>query len=120
MELPSTLTGDRHQALYASDGRLVISFRDRTPNSEPDSPTEGDWVAWVGTYENLVQGEPGEYRIRFKDNTKGYDCAYPALELLPDGTIVATTYGHWEKDKAPYILSVRFSLEMTDKLAKEK
>ena len=117
-ELPSTLTGDRHQAVYAPDGRLVISFRDRTPRSQPDSPTEGDWVAWVGTYHDLVQGQPGQYRIRFKENTKGYDCAYPAMELLPDGTLIATTYGHWEKGQAPYILSVRFSLEMTDDLAK--
>ncbi len=118
-ELPSTLTGDRHQAVYAPDGRLVISFRDQTPRSQPDSPTEGDWVAWVGTYQDVVQGQPGQYRIRFKDNTKGHDCAYPALELLPDGTIIATTYGHWEKGQAPYILSVRFSLEMTDHMQKE-
>jgi hypothetical protein len=117
VEMPSTLTGDRHQALYTGDGRLLISFRDHSPKTEPDSPTEGDWVAWVGTYENLQKGHPGQYRIRLKDNTKGYDCAYPALELLPDGTIMATTYGHWDEGEQPYILGVRFTMTDIDSLA---
>lgn len=117
IELPSTLTGDRHQCIYGQDGRLVVSFRDRSPKTQPDSPTEGDWVAWVGRYEDLVEGNPGQYRIRIKDNTKGYDCAYPALERLPDGTILATTYGHWREGEAPYIMSVRIRLEKTDALA---
>lgn len=120
VEMPSTLTGDRHQALYIGDGRLLISFRDHSPKTEPDSPTEGDWVAWVGTYENLQTGHPGQYRIRIKDNTKGYDCAYPALELLPDGTIMVTTYGHWDEGEQPYILGVRFTMTDIDGLATKK
>ncbi|HEC44751.1 MAG TPA: exo-alpha-sialidase [Bacteroides sp.] len=120
VELPSTLTGDRHQAVYTGDGRLLISFRDHSPKTEPDSPTEGDWVAWVGSYENLQTGHPGQYRIRIKDNTKGYDCAYPAVELLPDGTIMATTYGHWDEGEEPYILGVRFKMTDIDSLATKK
>jgi len=120
VELPSTLTGDRHQAVYTGDGRLLISFRDHSPKTEPDSPTEGDWVAWVGTYENLQTGHPGQYRVRIKDNTKGYDCAYPAVELLPDGTIMATTYGHWDEGEEPYILGVRFKMTDIDSLATKK
>jgi hypothetical protein len=81
------------------------------------SPTEGDWVAWVGKYEDLVKGTEGEYRIRIKDNKKGWDTTYPGVELLPDGTFVTTTYGHWENGEEPYILSVRFSLEETDAMA---
>ena len=84
----------------------------------PVSPTHGDWVAWVGTYEDLVEGKEGQYRIRLKDNKRGTDCAYPALELLPDGTIVATTYGHWDEDESPYILSVRFRMEEIDERGK--
>lgn len=112
-ELPGSLTGDRHTAKYAPDGRLFISFRDTTH----ESPTKGDWVGWVGLYEDLVHGREGRYRVRLKDNHKGADCAYPGVEILPDGTFVATTYGHWTKDEAPYILSVRFTLEELDRLA---
>ena len=55
-ELPLALTGDRHVAKYAPDGRLFISFRDMAP----DSPTKGDWVGWVGTYEDIVHGRDGQ------------------------------------------------------------
>ncbi|MFQ6132847.1 MAG: sialidase family protein [Armatimonadota bacterium] len=110
VELPGALTGDRHQALYAPDGRLFISFRDTTH----ESPTKGDWVAWVGTYEDIVERREGQYRVRLMDNHRGADCAYPALELLPDGTIVATTYGHWIEGEQPFIASVRLKLEEID------
>jgi hypothetical protein len=114
-ELPLSLTGDRHTCRYGPDGRLVITFRDRTPGK--NSPTEGDWVAWVGRYADLVAGREGQYRLRMMDNTKGWDTCYPGLELLPCGTFVATTYGHWEAGHAPYIVSVRFQLEEIDKKA---
>ena len=106
-ELPGALTGDRHVCRYAHDGRLLIEFRDTTH----ESATKGDWVGWVGTYEDIVEGREGEYRIRLMDNTKGADCAYPAIELLPDGTFVSTTYGHWTEGESPYVVSVRFTLE---------
>ena len=80
-ELPAALTGDRHVAKYAPDGRLFISFRDTTLVS----PTKGDWVAWVGKYEDIVGVRQGQYRVRLMHNTKGADCAYPGVELLPDG-----------------------------------
>lgn len=140
-ELPNALTGDRHQAVYAPDGRLVISFRDNSPaisrfqqlkkncidcaervlyeNAGSVSPTAGDWVAWIGSYQDLVKGKEGQYRIRLKDNTKGMDCAYPAMEILSDGTIIATTYGHWTKGESPYILSVRFQLKELDQMIKK-
>jgi len=113
-ELPDMLSGDRHVAKYLPDGRLFISFRD-VPRSGNSSKTKGDWVAWVGTYNDLVQGLPGQYRIRLKKNYKGADCAYPGVELLPDGTIVTTTYGHWTEGEQPFILSVRFPISLCDK-----
>jgi hypothetical protein len=112
-ELPAALTGDRHTGKYAPDGRLFISFRDTTL----DSPTHGDWVAWVGRYEDIAAGREGQYRVRLMDNHQGADCAYPAVELLPDGTLVTTTYGHWAPGESPYIASVRLQLAELDALA---
>jgi hypothetical protein len=137
--LPNGLNGDRHVLRYAPDGRLLVVFRDISPLSfrkdlakiseerkESNvsiitketglgSPSEGDWVGWVGTYNDLLTRKDGQYRIRFKDNMNSWDCCYPGVELLPNGTFVTTTYGHWEKGKQPYILSVRFNLKELDK-----
>ncbi|MBI4625766.1 MAG: exo-alpha-sialidase [Verrucomicrobia bacterium] len=116
-ELPAALTGDRHTAKYAPDGRLFISFRDTTHVS----PTKGDWVGWVGTYDDIVKGNEGQYRVRIMDNTKGADCTYPGVELLPDGMIVTTTYGHWTEGELAYVVSVRFTLpELDAKAAAQK
>jgi hypothetical protein len=109
-ELPGALTGDRHAAKYAADGRLFVTFRDTTR----ESSTKGDWVAWLGKYEDIVAGREGACRIRLLKNHKGYDCAYPGLESLPDGTLVTTTYGHWTPNEQPYIVSVRLRLEEID------
>ncbi len=117
-EMPPSLNGDRHTGKYGRRGRLFISFRDRTP-AGVTSPTEGDWVAWVGTYDDLLTGREGQYRVRLMDNQNRWDCAYPGVEVLPDGTFVTTTYGHWTKGEAPYIVSVRLKLEELDALAKE-
>ena len=112
-ELPGSLTGDRHVGKYAPDGRLFISFRDMCHESE----TRGDWVAWVGKYDDILQGREGQYRVRLMDNHKGSDCAYPGVEVLPDGTIVTTTYGHWTPNEPAYVVSVRLKLSELDRLA---
>jgi hypothetical protein len=113
-ELPGALTGDRHTGKYAPDGRLLVSFRDMTH----ESPTRGDWVAWVGTFDDIVKGREGQYRVRLMDNTKDADCAYPGVEILSDGTFVLTTYGHWTEGAEPYIVSVRLKLDELDRLAR--
>lgn len=120
-ELPAALTGDRHTAKYAPDGRLFISFRDTTL----ESTTKGDWVAWVGTYDDIVKGQAGQYRVRLMDNHKNdkgslSDCAYPGVEVLRDGTFVTTTYGHWREGELPYVVSVRLKLKELDVKAKSK
>ncbi|MDP7028815.1 MAG: sialidase family protein [Phycisphaerales bacterium] len=104
-ELPAALTGDRHQAVYLTDGRLLVSFRD----THPESPWLGDWVAWIGTWDALAGGVDGEYRIRLSDNHHRWDCAYPAIERLADGTVVAITYGHWVEGEQPFIRAVHVS-----------
>ena len=113
-ELPRALTGDRHVGAYAPDGRLFVSFRD----TAKDSPTAGDWVAWVGTWDDIEHGRDGQYRVRLMDNTKGGDCAYPGVEVLPNGTIVSTTYGHWDRGEEPFIVAVRLTLDELDARAR--
>lgn len=120
-ELPLALTGDRHTARYTPDGRLFISFRVISPErSRADRPFEASWGGWVGTYDDIVHGREGDYVVRVKDNQAddgwAYDCAYPGVEVLPDGTIVTTTYGHWTSGEPPYILAARFTLEELDAL----
>ena len=115
-EMPDALNGDRHTGRYGPDGRLFISFRSNSPKGKK-APFEHDWVGWVGTYEDLVQGREGQYHLRLMDNHVKADCAYPGVEVLPDGTFVTTTYGHWAPEEEPYIVSVRFTLAELDAMA---
>ncbi len=111
VDTPWGLTGDRHMGVCTSDGRLVIAFRDQAPLS----PTRGHFVAWVGTYEDIKQGKPGQYRIKLLHSFAGGDCGYPGMELLPDGTIVATTYiKFWNDARKHSVVCTRFRLEETD------
>ena len=103
-ELPGALTGDRHTIRYLKDGRLFVSFRDMCF----ESPTRGDWCGWVGTYDDILSGREGEYRVRLMKNHDGCDCAYPGVLVLEDGTVAATTYGAWTPGEKQYIVTVRF------------
>ncbi len=105
------LSGDRHQGVYAEDGRLVIAFRDKAPNS----PTLGHFVAWVGTYDDIKDECPGLYRIKLLHSHAGGDCGYPGVECLPDGKILATTYIKYEPGKAKHsVVCVHFDLKELD------
>ena len=111
------LTGDRHNGVFTSDGRMVVCFRDQALNS----PTKGHFVAWVGTYADLKSGRPGQYRIKLLHHhgKRLGDCGYPGVELLPDGTIVATTYVKYaDGPEQNSVVSVRFKLSETDSLLK--
>jgi len=117
IDTPWGLTGDRHMGVYAKDGRLVIAFRDRAINS----PTEGHFVAWVGTYDDIKNGEPGEYRVKLLHSHAGGDCGYPGMEILPDGTIVATTYIKYREGNAKHsVVSTRFQIKELDMMALKK
>lgn len=114
-ETPWGLTGDRHVAKYTPDGRLVVAFRDMAPLS----PTRGHFVVWVGHYDDLANDTPGQYRVKLLHSYAGGDCGYPGLELLPDGTFLATTYIKYENNEKKHsVVSVRFSLSETDELLK--
>ena len=108
-DTPWGLTGDRHVGVYASDGRLVIAFRDKAEGSS----TKDHFVAWVGTYDDIKQGKPGQYRVSLLKTFK--DGFYPGIHLLPDGTIVATTYANYrQEDIGCAIVSVRFTMSEID------
>ena len=110
----SSLTGDRHIIRRAADGRLVITFRDMAPGSS----TRGDFIAWVGTWEDLLQRRPGQYRVRLLRNPARWkDTGYAGLEQLPDGTFVSTTYVPLDANEKPSIVSVRFKLDELDERA---
>ena len=113
-ELPWELTGDRHIARYAPDGRLVVTFRDRARGSS----THGDFVAWVGAYDDIEAGRPGQYRVRLlKNYGRPGDTGYAGLEVLPDGTMVSTTYCVLQPGQQPLVVSVRFTMQDIDAAA---
>ena len=85
----------------------------------PLSPTRGHFVAWVGDYDDIVNCTPGDYRVKLLHSYKGADCGYPGLELLPDGTFLATTYIklHNTEEKNS-VVSVRFRLSEIEEYIK--
>jgi hypothetical protein len=120
-ELPAALTGDRHVMRYVSGGRLLVAMRDMAKTS----PTYGHYVAWVGRYEDIVAGREGQYRVKLLHNAartagdvpgKGSsDCGYSDLEILPDGTIVATTYLKYSPGPEKHsVVNTRFTIAETD------
>ncbi|MBN1445289.1 MAG: exo-alpha-sialidase [Candidatus Omnitrophica bacterium] len=119
VEAPWGLTGDRHQGIRTGDNRLVIAFRDMAPGS----PSWGHFVAWVGTYGDILEGRTGQYRIKLLHSyaEEVEDCGYPGVELLRDGTVIATTYIKYRPGKEQHsVVSVRFKLDDTDALLSKK
>jgi len=114
-DTPWGLTGDRHAGVYTPDNRLVIAFRDTAHNS----PTHYNFVAWVGTYDDIRKGKPGQYRVKLLHSYAGHDCGYPGMEILDDGTVIATTYIKYKPGKKQHsVLNTRFKLEELDLLVK--
>ena len=110
VDLIWALTGDRHQGVKLSDGRWVIAFRDQAPDSE----TRGHFVAWVGTYDDIRNGRPGACRVKLLHSyaENEWDCGYPGMALLPDDTIVATTYIKYRPGPEQHsVVSVRFKID---------
>ena len=140
-EVPSALCGDRHKAEYLQDGRLFIVFRSIERDKAKIKANGGGlshfisegWVAWVGTFDDLVKwynGDTtaeGEYRIKlahaYNDGqtapsvAANRDCGYSGLVILKDGTIVVSAYGRFsaESDKT-YIISKHMNISDLDEL----
>ncbi|WP_294167267.1 glycoside hydrolase domain-containing protein [uncultured Clostridium sp.] len=110
MDLPGSLAGERHKAAYDPiSGRLLITFReikyDLNNNGTFDGANDwtcGDWMAWVGTYDDLINQRDGQYCFTidedFAQNAKSGDTGYAGLVVLDDGTFIMDSYGHWDKE----------------------
>lgn len=137
---PSSLNGERHKADYLPDGRLFITFRSierdkekllrNDPVGKKSWYSEG-WIAWVGTYDDLKKQNEGQYRIKIAhtfldfqsepDILADSDVGYCGNVVLPDGTIVTSTYGKFGEKKEDgsyktYVVSKRIKLNDIDKL----
>jgi hypothetical protein len=112
IDTPWALSGDRHVGVYSQDGRLIVAMRERGRKSK----TRFHFVAWVGTYDDIKAGREGQYRIKMLHSYASSDCGYPGMAVLPDGTIVATTYIKYRPgNKKHSIVSTRFKMEETDR-----
>lgn len=113
-DVPPGLTGDRHQGVMLPDGRLAVCFRD----VDRSSPTRNHFVAWIGSYEALKGGDRSQaYHVKLLYSHAGWDCGYPGVQLLADGTVVCTTYITYRPgDGGPSVVTTRFRADETDAL----
>lgn len=110
------LTGHRHIGTYLPDGRLFFAFRDTAPGS----PTLGSFVGWVGSYEDIQKGRPGDYRVKLLHSYAGWDCGYPGVYVTKDGTVVALTYIKYDASPNKHsVVATRFRVEELDAKAKK-
>lgn len=137
---PSALNGERHKADYLKDGRLFIDFRsierdyDKLKKYAPDTDrnwfSEG-WCGWIGTYDDLVNGREGQYRIKLAHTymdgqtepgiAAEADTGYCGTVILDDGMIVTASYGAFGKKNKDgslktYVVSKRIRPEDLDKV----
>ena len=109
IDLPGSLAGEHHKAMYDSEsGKLLITFREINYDLNNNGILEsgdwhcGDWGLWVGTYEDLMTLNDGEYCVTidedFAQNTYSGDTGYAGFVQLDDGTFVMCSYGHWDEE----------------------
>ena len=152
--LPTALTGERHKAVYLPDGRLYITFRsiilsENEVKMQRKNYGERNWyseglIAWIGTFDDLVNLREGQYRIKLahtylpKQNKPALvanaDTGYCGNVIFPDGTVVTSSYGIFftdEKEHGVYntdkgfqkrktcVIAKRVNVKDTDKLLKD-
>lgn len=109
-DLPGSLAGERHKIMYdptdPTGQTLIITFREiKYFVNESGAMTNwlaGDWIAWVGTYDDIMNQHEGRYRILlcedWSNNAKSGDTGYAGLVVQSDGTFIMDSYGHWDKE----------------------
>lgn len=120
--VPDALNGERHKiSIDPITGRLVVCFREIILDFNNDGEVTngdwmaGEWVAWVGSYQDLIDGSEGQYRILlasdYTPTAKSGDTGYAGNVVLPDGTFVLDSYGNFDPSdlsNKPFIVAVRF------------
>lgn len=110
-ELPASLAGERHKIIYDNTTeKLYITFReiildeDKDGFFSDDDWKAGDWLLWVGSYDDLISGKEGDFRIRlaedFTPSEKSGDTGYAGFVLLPNRQFVLASYGVFFKEDA--------------------
>jgi len=126
-------TGKGHyMAIFHDDGRF---FTDKPVRKSPvvftlfktfskDGGLSWSKPAAMPARSNLHLCEPGIIRspdgkqlcVLLSENSRRKN----SFVIFPDDTVVTTTYGHWTKGEAPYIVSVRLKLRELDAMAQAK
>ncbi|MGT2895177.1 glycoside hydrolase domain-containing protein [Streptococcus entericus] len=107
--MQGALQGERHKIAYDPiSGRLLVTFREiildynKNGKIEPGDWRAGEWVAWVGTYEDIMNQNEGQYRILIAEdwaqNHFSGDTGYAGLVVQPDGTYIMNSYGHFDRE----------------------
>ena len=153
VEAPVSLNGERHKAEWLPAGRLFITFRSIERNKKMVRKMRKDggkktwysegWIAWVGTYDDLKDGNEGQYRIKIAHTyldhqnqpslSANADTGYCGNVVLKDGTVVTSSYGifspeekecgKYDTDKGKqkrktFIVSKRIKLDDVEKFIK--
>lgn len=142
---PAALNGERHKADYLKDGRLFITFRSIERDSTRFSLSEKlsgvgvgkwfseGWIAWVGTFEDIIEGREGQYRIKvahgyLPNQTKpslaaNDDTGYCGNVVYSNGKVMTINYGTFGKKSSvdqnkfkTYICSKTIDMKLADEL----
>lgn len=112
VHLPASLAGERHKiAVDPISKRLVVTFREIVYDTNNNNVFEGgndwragEWLAWVGSYEQLMNLEEGDYNIElakdYAPTRYSGDTGYTGIATSDDGTFVMVTYGHWNEEES--------------------
>jgi len=104
-----TKTPDRYLALFHDDGRFLAAT--------PTASKVPHWTQFHVYQTESLDGGLTWGAPRAITHSSWHHCE-PGSIRSPDGAFLTTTYGHWTKGEAPYIVSVRLGLDELDELAK--
>lgn len=110
-QLPASLAGERHKiAVDPISKRLMIVFREikydinQNNRMERNDWLAGEWLAWVGSYDQLMNLEEGDYNLEiakdYAPTPKSGDTGYTGIVALKNGEFVMVSYGHFNEEES--------------------